>query len=37
MGSLSAKWNFQTNFFWVAEMSGAGKSVQIKNILAQLA
>lgn len=37
MGSLSAKWNFQTNFFWVAGMSGAGKSVQIKNILAQLA
>ncbi|GED48613.1 hypothetical protein CKN99_05405 [Carnobacterium maltaromaticum] len=35
--SLSAIWNFQANFFWIAGMSGAGKSVQIKNILAQLA
>lgn len=36
-GSLSATWNFQANFFWIAGMSGAGKSAQIKNIMIQLA
>ncbi|EGO9037488.1 hypothetical protein D1Z30_11670 [Enterococcus faecalis] len=36
-GPLSAKWNLQANHFWIAGMSGSGKSVQMKNILVQLA
>lgn len=36
-GTLTAKWNLQANHFWIGGMSGSGKSVQMKNILVQLA
>lgn len=36
-GPLTAKWNLQANHFWIGGMSGSGKSVQMKNILVQLA
>lgn len=36
-GSLAVDWNWQANHMVVAGGSGAGKSTQLKNILAQLA
>lgn len=36
-GNLSSAWNYQANHFLIGGMSGSGKSVQILNILQQLA